>query len=165
MSSFHQPTSTPLSPVQRSHSRPTISLSLLPCTLSDVPAIKKIYFATFTDPVARTVFPPDSEKVQEWWSSALTDELHDEGSRFLKVVAHDSAEPDGEGVMVAFGKWNVPNDDDDLEAKVTDLPEWPVAGEENVKRVANEFFGGLARGRVRVLGAEKAKGHWCKFNA
>jgi len=164
MSSFHQQTPTSLSPTQRPPSRPTVGLSLLPCTLSDVPTIKKIYFATFTDPVARTVFPPESAKVQEWWSSALTEELRDEGSRFLKVVAHDAAEvePDTEGVMIAFGKWNVPNDKDDLQAKAVELPEWPLAGDETVKRVADAFFGGLARGRVKVLGAENVMGHWCK---
>ncbi|KAL4936408.1 hypothetical protein BDV06DRAFT_93617 [Aspergillus oleicola] len=91
-------------------SKPT-TLKLSPVTPSDIPTLTTIWFAAFTDPGLRRLWP-DTPGVRGWWDEANSSDLQNKPfQKYVKVVdtaipASDRQGQAGEGRIVAYAKWD-----------------------------------------------------------
>ncbi|KAL4799313.1 acetyltransferase [Aspergillus venezuelensis] len=127
-------------------SKPT-TLKLLPVDLTDIPTLTTIWFAAFTDPGLRRLWP-DTPGVRSWWDLANRSDLQNKPfQKYIKVI--DTAVPapdnDDEGRIVAYAKW----DTSTSEERGRRYPPWhgDMPGTE-----CDAFFEREESERVRVMG-------------
>lgn len=120
-------------------------------TLDDVPTLTEIWFAAFTDPGIRCLWP-DTAGVRKWWDDAnRNDMLNKPFQRYIKVVDPESTDGDGRMRIAAFAKWD------------TAMPEergrrYPPWHDDMPAQVCDAFFDGEENERRRVMGDRK---HYC----
>lgn len=122
-------------------------------TLEDVSQLTEVWFAAFTDPWLRRLWP-DTPGVRRWWDDANShDILHKPFQRYVKVV--DPASPDARGRprIAAFAKWDMSM----LEDRGRRYPPWH---EDMPGEVCDAFMEREDGERRRVMGDEK---HYCTY--
>lgn len=130
-----------------------VPLQLEPLTLEDTPALTELWFAAFTDPELRRVFP-DTPAVRQWLTDANRHDLtHKPFQKYIKVIDPISTDQQGRPRIAAYAKWD------------TSMPEerggrYPPWHEEMSASLCDEFFRKEEENRMRVMGEKK---HFCKF--
>ncbi|SPO04577.1 uncharacterized protein DNG_07262 [Cephalotrichum gorgonifer] len=82
-------------------------LRLEAVTLDDVPALTELWFAAFTDPGIRRLWP-DTPGVRKWWDDANRgDLLNKPFQRYVKVVDPESVDARGRARIAAYAKWDL----------------------------------------------------------
>ncbi|KAJ5690846.1 acetyltransferase [Penicillium macrosclerotiorum] len=124
------------------------TLKLEVATLEDVSAITDLWFAAFTDPGPRYLWP-DTSGVHQWLEDAHRSDLQNKHfQRYIKIVDPQSADSQGRPRIVAFAKWDTSNLDD----RGRRYPPW----HEDMPGAACEaFFQRADDERRRVMGDRK----------
>ncbi|CAI7572732.1 unnamed protein product [Penicillium pancosmium] len=123
-------------------------LQLEPLTLEDTPALTELWFAAFTDPELRRVFP-DTPAVRQWLTDANQHDLtHKPFQKYIKVIDPISTDQQGRPRIAAYAKWD------------TSMPEerggrYPPWHEEMSASLCDEFFRKEEENRIRVMGEKK----------
>ena len=127
-------------------------LRLEPATLEDIPAITDLWFAAFTDPDFRRLWP-DTPGVRKWWDDTnRNDMLTKPFQKYLKVVDPSAVGSDGRPRIVSYAKWDL--------AMIPDRGRRYLPWHEDMAIAeCDEFFEREDRERMRVMGDEK---HYCK---
>jgi hypothetical protein len=118
----------------------------------DIPTLTEIWFAAFTDPEIRRIWP-DTPAVRKWWTDANHhDLLHKPFQHYVKVVDPETRDIRGEPRIAAFAKWD------------TSMPKergrrYPPWTEDQSKQICDEFIDKEERERLRVMGNDR---HYCK---
>ncbi|KAJ5379237.1 acetyltransferase [Penicillium cosmopolitanum] len=125
-----------------------VPLQLEPLTLEDTPALTELWFAAFTDPELRRVFP-DTPAVRQWLTDANRHDLtHKPFQKYIKVIDPISTDQQGRPRIAAYAKWD------------TSMPEerggrYPPWHEEMSASLCDEFFRKEEENRMRVMGEKK----------
>lgn len=128
------------------------NLRLEEVTLEDVPVLTEVWFAAFTDPGIRRIWP-DTPAVRNWWTEGNRHDLiHKPFQRYVKVVDPDSKDANGRPRIAAFAKWD------------TSMPRergrrYPPWTQDQPGQVCDEFIAKEEAERLRVMGDLK---HYCK---
>ncbi|KAI7764156.1 hypothetical protein LZL87_006538 [Fusarium oxysporum] len=123
-------------------------VSLEEVTLEDVPILTEVWFAAFTDPGIRRIWP-DTPAVRNWWTEGNRHDLiHKPFQRYAKVVDPDSKDANGRPRIAAFAKWD------------TSMPRergrrYPPWTEDQPGQVCDEFIAKEEAERLRVMGDQK----------
>jgi hypothetical protein len=129
------------------------SLQLEPLTLEDTPALTELWFAAFTDPELRRVFP-DTPAVRQWLTDANRHDLtHKPFQKYIKVIDPTSTDQQGRPRIAAYAKWDTSMPDE----RGGRYPPWH---EEMSSSLCDEFFRKEEENRMRVMGEKK---HFCQF--
>ncbi|RAH48589.1 GNAT family N-acetyltransferase [Aspergillus brunneoviolaceus CBS 621.78] len=145
---------------------PTPPLQLHPVTDPDLPSLTHLFYAGFTTPTDRQMFP-DTPGLRAWWAAANRQDLEQKaGVRYLKVVdpglgpagAAAAAAPDADGhaaendtSIIAYGKWDL-----DPGHRGARFPEWHADSD---AALCERFFGGCERVRREVM-APRSGGYY-----
>ena len=133
---------------------PSTTLRLEVATLDDVTALTDVWFAAFTDPEIRQLWP-DTPGVRKWWDDAnRNDMLNRPLARYMKVIDHGSTDAQGRPRIAAFAKWDLAMP----EERGRRYPPWH---EDMPATVCDSFFLREERERQRVMGNRK---HYCACN-
>ncbi|KAL6238443.1 hypothetical protein BDW75DRAFT_201360 [Aspergillus navahoensis] len=129
------------------------TLSLSPVLPPDIPALTDVWFAAFTDPAIRQLFP-DTPGVRAWLTSANQHDLqYKPFQKYVKIV--DSSARDEHGQkrerIIAYAKW-------DLSTPEERGQRYPLWHCEMPAAECEEFFGREERERARVMGGTR---HYC----
>ncbi|KAL4994035.1 acyl-CoA N-acyltransferase [Aspergillus recurvatus] len=128
----------------------TSTLRLFPVLPPDIPALTTIWFAAFTDPAIRQLFP-DTPGVRAWLTAANKHDLHSKPfQKYVKVVdtsAQDEYSRKCERI-VAYAKWDLSSP----EARGERYPGWH---RDMPASECEEFFGREERERGRVMGGTR----------
>lgn len=102
---------------------------------SDVPAMVDIFLDAFSgNTVGRTFFPRHAPSSRQFWTTLLTEEIHDPNAHFL-ILTNASDSP------VAFAKWVAPLPRGTPTPPMPAESEWPLEGN---PKLATVFFKKLA---------------------
>ncbi|RSL51386.1 hypothetical protein CEP52_016557 [Fusarium oligoseptatum] len=83
------------------------SLVLERATLDDIPALTGLWYAGFTDPGVRYLWP-DTPGVRRWWDDANRQGLANKAyQHYMKVIDTNSKDRQGRPRTVAFAKWDM----------------------------------------------------------
>lgn len=83
------------------------ALTLETVSLEDFPVLTEVWFAAFTDPDLRRLWP-DTLGVRKWWDDANRhDLLNKPFQQYIKVVDHSSTDVQGRARIAAFAKWDL----------------------------------------------------------
>ena len=127
------------------------SFVLEPATADDVPAMTELWFAAFTQPSIKQLFP-DTPGMHEWWSGWHRSNFTSRPSaRYLRVVDTASKDANGKPRLIAFGVWDLAMPDD----RGRRFPEWH---RDSDKQGCDALVDGLEAERKRVMGGRK---HYC----
>lgn len=126
-------------------------LALETLTLEDIPALTELWYAAFTDPELRRVFP-DTPAVRQWLTDANQhDIIHKPFQRYIKVIDTTALDDKGRHRIAAYAKWDTSMPED----RGTRYPPWH---EEMSAALCDEFFRKEEENRKRVMGDRK---HYC----
>lgn len=129
------------------------ALKLEPVTLEDCPAITELWFAAFTDPEMRRIWP-DTPGVRQWWTDANRNDLINKPfQKYVKVVDPESTDEQGRPRIVAYAKW-------DLSMLPDRGRRWPPWHEDQPGDECTAFLAGIDQDRLRVMGDQK---HYCRI--
>lgn len=121
-------------------------------TKTDAQSLSEVFFAAFSDPFNRTMFPPTPD-VRAWVIEHLfSGDGQNENEIFLIVT--DSSHPDA---PVAFAKWISRVDAADRDGLDTEGPAWPVSSD---PELCEQFFGMMDEHHHRLMGDRP---HYCVF--
>ncbi|KAH7021381.1 acetyltransferase [Microdochium trichocladiopsis] len=125
-------------------------LVLEPCTLDDMPLLSAVWFAAFTDPGLRRLWP-DTPLVRAWWDRSNTSDFVHRADRqvFLKVVDPSTLDPaTNRPRIAAYAKWDLCTP----EERGSRYPPWcaDMPGDE-----CEVFFAREEQERQRVMGGER----------
>ncbi|KAM0221490.1 hypothetical protein ACHAQD_005405 [Fusarium lateritium] len=129
-------------------STPRKTLKLEEVTLEDIPGLTQVWFAAFTDPGIRRIWP-DTPSVRRWWDDANRHDLtHKPFQRYIKIVDPDSKDELGRPRVAAFAKWD------------TSMPRergrrYPPWTDDQPGQVCDEFIAKEEDERLRVMGEQK----------
>lgn len=130
------------------------TLRLEMATLDDVPALTDLWFAAFTDPQMRHLWP-DTPGVRKWWDDAnRNDMLNKPWQRYIKIVDTESTDPQGRERIAAFAKWDLAMPDE----RGRRYPPWH---EDMPTHACDAFFQREESERRRIMGDQK---HYCTTN-
>ncbi|KAJ5098965.1 acetyltransferase [Penicillium argentinense] len=124
------------------------SLKLEPLTVDDLPALTDLWFAAFSDPELRRVFP-NTPAVRQWLTDAnYRDFTQKPFQKYVKVIDTESNDHHGRPRIAAYAKWD------------TSMPEdrgdrYPPWHEEMPKTLCDKFFQKEEENRKRVMGDKK----------
>ncbi|CAJ0543151.1 Ff.00g004350.m01.CDS01 [Fusarium sp. VM40] len=124
------------------------TLKLEEVTLEDIPGLTQVWFAAFTDPGIRRIWP-DTPSVRSWWDDANGHDLtHKPFQRYIKIVDPDSNDQFGRPRIAAFAKWD------------TSMPwergrRYPPWTDDQPGQVCDEFIAKEENERLRVMGEQK----------
>ncbi|KAM5369636.1 hypothetical protein ACJZ2D_008895 [Fusarium nematophilum] len=117
-------------------------------TSDDVPAITELWFAGFTDPGMRYLWP-DTPRVRKWWDDANRhDLLNKTFQHYVKIVDPESKDNRGRPRIVAYAKW-------DLATPKERGPRYPPWSEDMPSQACDAFFNRLESERQRVMAGGK----------
>lgn len=122
-------------------------------TLDDIPAITELWFAAFTDPEFRRMWP-DTSGVRTWWDDTNRhDMVNKPFQRYLKVVDPSSTDASGRARIIAYAKWDLAM----IEDRGRRYLPWheDMAAEE-----CDAFFEREDKERQRLMGEQK---HYCRI--
>lgn len=127
------------------------TLRLEIATLDDVPALTELWFAAFTDPGMRRLWP-DTPGVRKWWDDAnRNDILNKPFQRYVKIIDPESTDARGRARIVAFAKWDLAMP----EERGRRYPPWH---KDMPAQDCDAFFQREESERRRVMGDQK---HYC----
>ncbi|KAF9880842.1 hypothetical protein CkaCkLH20_01884 [Colletotrichum karsti] len=130
---------------------PGSNLRLEMVTMEDIPTLTEVWFAAFTDPELRRLWP-DTPGVRKWWDDANRHDLLDKPfQRYIKVVDPDTLDTNGRSRIAAYAKWDLSMPED----RGRRYPPWH---EDMPGEVCDVFFAREENERRRVMGNEK---HYC----
>lgn len=119
-------------------------LQIEPITLEDIPAITALWFASFTDPSIRRVFP-DTPGVRQWLEDANRRDMTEKPfQRYVKVVDTTSQDSTGRSRIAAYAKWDLSMP----EERGSRYPPWH---EDMPRKLCDEFFAKEEENRKRVM--------------
>ncbi|KAJ5620606.1 acetyltransferase [Penicillium lagena] len=123
-------------------------LILQPMTLEDNAALTELWFAAFSDPEMRQVFP-DTPGVRKWLEDANGhDMLNKPFQRYVKVVDTTATDDQGRLRIAAYAKW-------DLAMPHERGRRYPPWHEDMPADVCDRFFLKEEKNRMRVMGDQK----------
>ncbi|KAJ5832204.1 acyl-CoA N-acyltransferase [Penicillium riverlandense] len=123
-------------------------LELKPMTLEDNAALTELWFAAFSDPEIRQVFP-DTPGVRKWLEDANRhDMLNKPFQRYVKVVDPTATDDQGRLRIAAYAKWDLAMPDE----RGRRYPPWH---EDMPADVCDAFFLQEEKNRMRVMGDKK----------
>ncbi|KAI8299840.1 hypothetical protein K4K59_001933 [Colletotrichum sp. SAR11_240] len=123
------------------------NLRLEPATVEDVPALTEIWFAAFTDPELRRLWP-DTPGVRKWWDDANHhDILNKPFQRYMKVIDPENLDANGRPRIAAYAKWDLSMPED----RGRRYPPW---ADDMPGEVCDVFFQREENERRRVMGNE-----------
>ncbi|OJJ96553.1 hypothetical protein ASPACDRAFT_34357 [Aspergillus aculeatus ATCC 16872] len=146
---------------------PLPPLQIHPVTEPDLPALTRLFYAGFTTPTDRQMFP-DTPGLRAWWAAANRQDLEQKaGVRYLKVVdpglcpagaaaapdakegdaAAAAAAADNDTSIIAYGKWDL-----DPGHRGARFPEWHSDSD---AALCEQFFGGCEVVRREVMGQRR----------
>jgi GNAT superfamily N-acetyltransferase len=129
----------------------TLNLSaVLP---ADIPALTTVWFAAFTDPAIRQLFP-DTPGVRSWLTAANQHDLHSKPfQKYVKIVDTSARDEHGQKHerIIAYAKW-------DLSTPEERGRRYPLWHHDMPAAECEMFFGREERERRRVRGGLK---HYC----
>lgn len=134
-----------------------MSFEITQASPEDALNLSSVFFAAFSDPFNRTMFPPTSD-VRAWLIEHLfggTGQAKNE--IFLKVT--DTSNPEA---LVAFAKWIRPLDAADRhgwEAEAEAAPSWPVSSD---PELCERFFGLMDEHHHRLM---RDRPHYCMYSS
>ncbi|KAB5546975.1 acetyltransferase [Coniochaeta sp. 2T2.1] len=124
------------------------TLRLEVATPDDVTALTEVWFAAFTDPGIRQLWP-DTPGVRKWWDDAnRSDMLNKPHARYIKVVDNRKTDAKGRPRIAAFAKWDLAMP----EERGCRYPPWH---EDMPAAVCDAFFIREETERHRVMGNQK----------
>ncbi|SCN65436.1 uncharacterized protein FFB20_01653 [Fusarium fujikuroi] len=121
------------------------NLRLEEVTLEDVSVLTEVWFAAFTDPGIRRIWP-DTPAVRNWWTEGNRHDLiHKPFQRYVKVVDPDSKDANGRPRIAAYAKWD------------TSMPRergrrYPPWTQDQPGQVCDDFIAKEEAERLRVMG-------------
>jgi len=120
-------------------------------TLEDTSALTELWYAAFTGPELRRVFP-DTPAVRQWLTDANRhDIVHKSFQKYIKVVDTTSIDEKGRPRIAAYAKWDTSMPED----RGSRYPPWHG---EMPAALCDEFFKKEEDNRKRVMGDRK---HFC----
>lgn len=129
------------------------TLKMRPGDPSDVPAMVKIFIEAFnSNPIGRTFFPRNDPSTHKFWTTTLTEEIHDPTARFHIITDSSSDAP------IAFAKWIVPLPPGTPSPPMPEESAWPAN-----QALAARFFQKLADMHSQIMagaGCESLRPHW-----
>lgn len=132
--------------VDESAGRPS-NLKVIPASTSDIPDMISVWYAAFTSPSLRRMFP-DTPSVRKWWEDGIREDLLRKPQQtYLKVI-----DTNAHGRMVAYAKWDLGS----MEARGPRA--LPFDREEMDREACGEFYARMDRERKRLMGDRK---HYC----
>ncbi|KAJ5654752.1 acetyltransferase [Penicillium lividum] len=129
----------------------TLKLDLV--TLEDSSALIDIWFAAFSDPGSRRLFP-HTAGVRSWLEDAIHRDLGRSFQRYLKVIDTGSKDADGKSRIAAYAKW-------DLATPEERGPRYPPWHSDMPRELCEAFVTRGESNRKRVMGDQK---HICMFS-
>ncbi|KAJ5494605.1 hypothetical protein N7463_010692 [Penicillium fimorum] len=123
------------------------SLVLELATPEDVPAITEVWFASFTQPVIRQLFP-NTRGMQQWQRDRHHEDIQKSHYRYLRVVDIESKDQQGRPRLVAFGKWDLAMPDE----RGRRFPLWHA---DSPYQQCEHLISELEKARKRVMSNEK----------
>ncbi|KAJ6108243.1 acetyltransferase [Penicillium sp. IBT 18751x] len=121
------------------------TLKLEPLTIEDNSALTDLWFAAFSDPILRRVFP-NTPGVRKWLENANAhDLLNKPYQRYIKVVDTASKDAEGRPRIAAYAKWDLSMPDE----RGRRYPPWH---EEMPAELCEAFFMKEEANRKRVMG-------------
>lgn len=131
----------------------TFQLEAVP--LEDVPALTEVWFAAFTGPYIRELWP-DTPGVRKWWNDANRHDMTNRPyQRYIKVVDPETTDDQGKPRIVAWAKW-------DLTMPEERGPRYPAWHDDMSAEKVGAFIDTLEGCRRRVMGQKK---HYCEFSS
>lgn len=122
-------------------------------TLEDSSALMDLWFAAFSDPGSRRLFP-NTPGVRRWLEDAIyLDLLRRPFQRYLKVVDPESKGANGQPRVAAYAKW-------DLSTPEERGPRYPPWHNDMPRELCEAFVSRGESNRKRVMGNQK---HICAF--
>ncbi|KAH8884165.1 acetyltransferase [Thozetella sp. PMI_491] len=124
------------------------TLRLEKVTLDDFPAITAVWYAAFTDPGLRVLFP-DTPGVRKWLTEAnRNDFLNKPFQHYVKIVDPESTDAEGRARIVAYAKWDT--------AMISERgARYPAWADDMPAEACNTFFQREDNERRRVMGDTK----------
>lgn len=127
------------------------NLRLEPLTIEDNAALTELWFAAFSEPILRRVFP-NTPGVRQWLEDANRhDLLNKPFQRYVKVVDPQTKDDQGRPRIAAYAKW-------DLSMPEERGRRYPPWHEEMPSELCEEFFLKEEANRRRVMGNQR---HYC----
>jgi hypothetical protein len=123
--------------------------------LDDIPTLTEVWFAAFTDPEIRRIWP-DTPAVRKWWTDTNHhDLLHKPFQHYIKVVDPETLDAKGRPRIAAFAKWD------------TSMPRergrrYPPWTKDQAGKTCDEFIAKEEKERLRVMGDER---HYCECSS
>lgn len=132
---------------------------IAPVEQDDIPALARIFLASFSSEFDRRIFP-NTPSVKAWWDTTNLDAfLHDPTVHFMKAV--DPSAKRNEGQIVAYAKWVIPEltpGDNNLKNKIEHPgPQWPADSD---GALCDIFFAHMAQSRESLM---RDRPHYCKI--
>ncbi|KAJ5122772.1 acetyltransferase [Penicillium atrosanguineum] len=116
-------------------------------TLEDSSALIDIWFAAFSDPGSRRLFP-HTVGVRSWLEDAIRRDLGRPFQRFLKVIDAGSKDADEKSRIVAYAKW-------DLATPEERGPRYPPWHDDMPRELCEALVSRGESNRKRVMGDQK----------
>ncbi|EXK77166.1 hypothetical protein FOQG_18120 [Fusarium oxysporum f. sp. raphani 54005] len=124
------------------------ALILEEATLDDVPALTELWYAAFTDPGVRHLWP-DTPRVRKWWDDANREDIRTKSfQHYIKVVDPKAKDGQGRPRIAAFAKW-------DTATPEVRGPRYPPWVEDMPIQDCDAFLKRLERSRLQAMGGQK----------
>lgn len=128
----------------------TLKLEIVP--IEEVPALTELWYAAFTKPYIRDLWP-DTPGVRKWWDDTHRhDFLTKPFQRYVKVVDPETLDDQGKPRLVAWAKWDLAMPDE----RGDRYPPWH---EDMPADQVDALIGIIEGNRRRVMGDQK---HYCE---
>ncbi|RMJ01506.1 hypothetical protein CDV36_015752 [Fusarium kuroshium] len=120
------------------------SLVLERAALDDIPALTELWYAGFTDPGVRYLWP-DTPGVRRWWDDANRQGLANKAyQHYMKVIDTNSKDRQGRPLTVAFAKW-------DMATQEERGPRYPAWNQDMPLQAIESFIQSLEISRQQVM--------------
>ncbi|KAH6665359.1 acyl-CoA N-acyltransferase [Plectosphaerella plurivora] len=117
-------------------------------SVEDVPALTELWYAAFTAPYIRELWP-DTPGVRQWWNDTHRhDFLTKPFQRYVKIIDTETLDDQGKPRLVAWAKWDLAMPDERGER-------YPAWHEDQAAEKVDAVMGTLEKNRRRVMGAQK----------
>ncbi|KAI8665390.1 hypothetical protein LRP88_04101 [Fusarium phalaenopsidis] len=120
------------------------ALVLEKATLEDVPALTELWYAGFTDPGVRYLWP-DTPGMRKWWDEANREDLANKTyQHYIKVIDPSSKDHQGRPRIAAFAKW-------DTATQEERGPRYPAWNPDMPLQAIEDFIQSLENSRQGVM--------------
>lgn len=120
-------------------------------TREDVPAMTEVWFAAFSQPIIKELFP-DTPGMHEWNRQWHIGNIQRSNFKYVRILDLESKDGQGRHRLVAFAAWDVAMP----EERGRRFPPWHA---DSPRERCDALIDQLEKERWRVMGNEK---HYCK---